>query len=264
MIKKSWMLLASLLLVGSLALTACGGGDDDDGDDNGGNTPAAGETVAADETPSGGDDGDDGDDSGSDNGEGSEEELLELAEAFVASTFAAVYDMSGDGTDTLGSGTITIYKDGSDRIRFDISGEQDGQQFDGTFIESPDGSYLCFSGDAAAIFGSTEGVCVESDPDDPNNPVGGITDDFEITEEDLADMTIEGREEREIAGEDAICYTTTSPDTTGPSEVCISEDGILLGVNSEGAGFTATSIEDDPSDADFEPPFPIEEIPGLQ
>ena len=259
MIKKSWMLLASLLLVGSLALVACGGGDDDD-NDNDGNTPAAGQTVdAGDETPSEGD----GEDSGSDNGEGDQDELLELAEAFVASTFAAVYDMSGDGADTLGSGTITIYKDGQDRIRFDISGEQDGQQFDGVFIESPDGSYLCFSGDAAAIFGSTDGVCVESDPDDPNNPVGGITDDFEITEEDLENMTIEGREEREIAGEDGICYTTTSPDSTGPSEVCISEDGILLAVNSEGAGFTATSIEDDPSDSDFEPPFAIQEIPGL-
>jgi hypothetical protein len=262
MIKARWMLLAGLLLVGSLAFAACGGdGDDDDDGDNGSTTPAAGQTVDG-GGDDGGDDGDGGDgNGGSDNGEGSRDELLELAEKFVDATFKAVYDTTG--AEGFGDGTITIYKDGEDRLRFDFAGVQDGVPFEGSLIESPDGTFLCFSGEAAAVFGSADGVCIESDPDDPTNPVGGITDDFEVTEEDLADTTIVGREEREIAGQDAICYTTTSPDTTGNTVVCISDDGVLLSVENEGSGFTATSVEGSPSDSDFEAPYEVQEIPGL-
>lgn len=264
MIKTRWMLLAGLLLAGSLMLAACGGDSDDDDGDNGGTTPAAGQTV--DGGGDGGDDGDGGDggddgDGGSDNGEGSKDELLELAEKFVDATFKAVYDTTG--AEGLGDGTITIYKDGADRLRFDFSGTQDGVAFEGSLIDTPDGTLLCFTGEAAALFGSPDGVCIESDPDDPTNPVGGLTDEFEVTKEDLADTTIVGREERQIAGQDAVCYTTTSPDTIGDSVVCMSDDGMLLSVQNEGSGLTATSVEGPPSDSDFEAPYEIQEIPAL-
>ena len=263
MSKFRWLLLGSIVVVSTLAFAACGGGDDDDGEDDGDNTPAASET-----TSSGGDETveaepteeeDDSEGSGG-NGEGDKDELIALGEAFLESTFQATYEVTSVGDAGAGITGITIFKSGED-LRFDITGETEGQPIDAAFITAGETSYLCFTGDFVQTLGfEGEGVCTESAADDPSNPVGSLTDEFEITEEDLADTEILGREEREIAGQDAICYQTSSPES-GESTVCMSEDGVLLAVESADTNFTATEVSDEVSDSDFEPPYPVEELP---
>ncbi len=262
MSKFRWLLLGSIVVASTLAFAACGGGDDDDGEDGGDNTPAASETTSSDgdETaeaePTEEDDGE----GNSGNGEGDKDELLALGQAFLESTFQATYEVTSVGDAGAGISGITIFKDG-ENLRFDITGETEGQPIDATFITAGEASFLCFTGDFVETLGfEGEGVCTESAADDPTNPVGSLTDEFEITEEDLEDTEILGREEREIAGQDAICYQTTSPDS-GESTVCISEDGVLLGVESADTNFTATEVSDEVSDGDFDPPYPVEELP---
>lgn len=259
MSKTRWLLLGSMIVAVTLAFAACGGDDDNNEDED--NTPAASETISGgdDETAEADPTEDDGEGSGG-NGEGDKEELLALGEAFLNATFRATYEVTAAGAENVGISNIVIVKDG-DSLRFDITGEQDGEPIDATFISLGDSAYLCFTGDFVAQLGfEGEGVCTESAADDPTNPVGSLTEEFEITEEDLADTEILGREEREIAGEDAICYRTTSPDS-GENTVCMSEDGVLLAVESDETNFEATDVSDEVSDSDFDPPYPVEDLP---
>lgn len=253
MIKKSWMLLASMLLVGSLALTACGGGDDDDDSDDGDNTPAASRTAdAGDETPADGDDGD----GGSDNGGGDKDELRSLFEKFAGSSYSATYEVTGEEDLPAGT-TVTIMKHEDGRFRFDFSGEQDGETFTGSIISTEEGTYLC------SMEPGGEGACLSLGDDSLGNPLGSFTDEFEITDEDLEGTTILGKETREIAGREATCYTLTTEGDPEEATTCLDDDGVMLSSESAGSGFTATTVGDPPIDADFELPYPVQEIPSL-
>lgn len=250
MIKKSWMLLASMLLVGSLAVTACGGGDDDDDGEGGANTPAAGRTADSDDnTPEDGDDGD-----GTDNGD--KDELRSLFEKFANSTYSATYEVTGEEDLPAGT-TVTIMKHEDGRFRFDFSGEQDGETLTGSIISTEEGTYLC------SMEPGGEGACLSLGDSGLGNPLGSFTDEFEISDEDLEGTTIVGKETREVAGREATCYTITTEGDPEESTTCLDDDGVMLSSESAGAGFTATSIGDPPTDADFELPYPVQEIPSL-
>jgi hypothetical protein len=67
---------------------------------------------------------------------------------------------------------------------------------------------------------------------------------------------------------DATCFTVRSDISgLGEGEVCFSEEGLLLLLRSETNGdsltFEATSVSTDVTDADFELPYDILEIPDL-
>ncbi|MBI5287529.1 MAG: hypothetical protein HY873_00995 [Chloroflexi bacterium] len=262
-----WMALAALLTAGALVFAACDDDKKKDDGSGGDKTPAAEKTTPSDGEKTSAveptkDDGDNG-------GGGDSGELQKLADKFAAATFKAVYEISGDGGDSgLTSGEITISKDGKDKIRFDIKSEVEGEPFEGSFIQTSTESFLCFSGDAAASLGgllgedAAEGICVKSAPDDPTNPVGSLVDAF--GDIDVGNVEIQDKEDREIAGEDGTCYTVLDNDTNETSTACFNDDGVLLSVESGDSGtFVAKSVEGDVSDADFEPPYPVQEIPGL-
>jgi hypothetical protein len=260
MFKWKW-LLVSLALVTALAFAACDddSGNGDDGDDD---TPVAeatepsGDNGDGEETPDAEPTEDDGDDNGG-NGGGDLGELEGRADDFANSTFRATYNVTGEGAP---GSTMTLYKDGADRIRIDFSGGAEG---DGSFIAAGENSYICFSGESAADLGvEGEGACIQSSSD--TNPVGDLTDSLGDVE--LGNVTVQGKSEREIAGRDATCYEILDNDTNEVTTTCLDDDGVMLALidGSEG-GFSieATEVSDDVSDSDFEPPYEITEIPGI-
>ncbi len=75
--------------------------------------------------------------------------------------------------------------------------------------------------------------------------------------------------QRKIAGVDAACFTAKSDLAgQGEGEVCFSDEGLLLYMSSEVDGastvFEATSVSTDVTDADFEPPYEIIELPDFE
>jgi hypothetical protein len=84
--------------------------------------------------------------------------------------------------------------------------------------------------------------------------------------EDTTDVDIS---EGEIEGQDAICLSAevSDPEGEGEGQFCFTNDGIPLLYTGEFSGpdgaaawhMEATSFSRDVSDADFEPPYPVEE-----
>jgi hypothetical protein len=252
-------------MTSAVAFAACGG-------NNGNNGGNGGATPPAQRTPSGGGDagspeprateGTATDAAGGDSGE-----LRGVAAKFAQATFRATYQVSGD-LSGLTNAEITIYKDGADRIRFDFAGEQDGQAYQASFIESAADSYLCISGEAAASFGellgtdTSAGVCLKSAPDDPNNPVGSILDELQSFSADTVEL--QSKEEMQIAGQDATCYTVRDTETSTTNTACFNGDGVLLAAGPSGAmDLNATSVSAEVSASDFEPPYPVQDLPSL-
>jgi hypothetical protein len=258
MSKIRMMAIAGVLL-GMLVFTACNG-DDDDGD-SGDETPAATSATGA-ETPGAEPTEDDGEGNG---GGGDNEELQDVADKFSEATFEVAYAVTGGGADApFGDGsTITITKDGTDRLRFDIQGVQDGEPFDGSFITNGADSYICFTGESSGglVPEGEEGGCLKSSADDPTNPTGDLSDTF--SDFDVEGIEIQQKTEREIAGEDATCYQVLDTESDEVSTACFNDDGVLLAIESADSSFEATSVGGDVSDSDFEPPYAIVEIPGI-
>lgn len=254
-----WMPLAGLVLGATLTFGACGG---DDKKDDGGTakTPATERTASGDADPTKTSDGG--------TASGDLKELQKLAEKFAESTFQAVYTVAGgEAGSPLQDGTITIYKDGPNKLRFDIKAEQDGEVFEGAFIQSDTGSYFCIvGGEFGALLGDEagDGICTKSDPQDPSNPVASLADEF--GDLDIGNVEIKSKEDRKIAGQDGTCYVVFDKDVNETTTTCFNDDGVLLAIESQaadGLSFEATSVEGDVSDSDFEPPYPVQEIPGL-
>ena len=243
-------LLSIGLVAALLLMAACGGGDDEEEDDGGDSQPTATEAAdGGDETPA-----------GSDRSDDAAADLSALAENYEDFTGVISYTTTGfaDGSFT----TMKIYK-GESASRVDY--ESEGRT--GTIITTQDALYLC-----------GEGACIKYPTGDASlDPTAGLT--ALISAESIAEIfgdipegvDVEESSE-EIAGVDATCYTysgdideTESGDESGA--ICVSESGLLLRLKFSGGGgggqFEATEATDDVSDTDFEPPFPVTELPNF-
>jgi len=239
--------LAVLALAGGALLVACGGGDDDkDGGDNGGDEPDATEPA------------DTGDGDGGDGGDASGE-LTELAGAWATKEAKIAYDFTSSGGGTDSSGTFTLYWQPPDNWRLDMT--IDGQAT--TILNSGGKSYICSEAGG-------EGQCLESPVSQIPLPFLGSFVDTDAYES-LVEGTFSGvdidRSDETIAGQDAQCYNAsgTVEGVEGESEFCFTGDGVPVRIMGGGGGSTfsmeATSVETSVGDADFQPPFPILEIP---
>jgi hypothetical protein len=229
--------LAFVLVAGLLVFAACGGDDDDNGGE-----PTATEAADGGVTP---------DDSSSDGGTDLDELLAsgEQVEVKVA------YDFSGAGLD----GTMTLYSKPPSQSRVDFSGA------DGDFIiiSTAENTYLC-----------TEGSCIASPAGASSIPVPFLSfltspDGLQtLVGQSLGDVDVDQSSDT-IAGEDATCFTAsgTVEGETGSGTFCFADDGIMLRMDASSAegdfALNATSVDRSVSDSDFEPPFPVEEIPGI-
>jgi hypothetical protein len=263
-LRRMALMIAGVLAVAAFA-AACGGDGDDDDAGGDGEPVATATTAAGDDGDGGGDDGegeDGGTDNGGDGGSGSNDDFIDAAENFQESSFKAEFDVSDPGQ--VGLSDFTMYKDGPDRLRIDVTSTQQGETFAAILITTADGTNFCLreAGAFGAILGidEGEGVCLTNDP--TRGALGSVAD-FEGTIESLRnDANLEVTTD-EIAGKDAFCATVAAatPDATEESDVCLSPDGELLRVESGGFAIEATAVSE-VSDSDFELPYPERDFPG--
>ena len=237
--------LGALLAVAMLALLAAAC----DGDDGDGDTPAVGEKPVA--------------------GDGGGDEALaalgalagEATEGFVAKV---TYRVSGqvDG-ESIGGEWVLVQRPPDSR--FEISLVEEGEELRTIIISAGGETYLC-------IAGGGEESCLTTGVEEaealtvPFDPIFDIPRELA---EDIAGVDLVDTSQREIAGVDATCFTVSgSLIDLGEGEVCFSDGGILLLLSSESDGetftFEATSVSTDVTDADFEPPFDVIDLPGFQ
>jgi hypothetical protein len=250
---RPWFAIA--MLIAALAIfAACSSGGDNTADSNENDSKTAQATAPAGDNGDGGNGGDSGDN----------EDLTEIAHKFVDVSFRGEYKMTGTPDDTFGTGTLVLYKGGADRVRFDISAEQDGETTEIVLVETPDNSAFCLknAGEFGTLLGvpDGDGVCFNNDP--TGGDAAGSFSDI-IDEIENGDWEILERSERKVAGEDAKCFKTRDSEGT-VSDVCFSDEGYLLSAaESDGSGLEATSVSGDVSDGDFDLPYEVRELPDF-
>jgi hypothetical protein len=269
---RGFAVLLAIALFATVA-AACDG-------DGGGTTPQAGDTPQADggagdadgDGDTEGEDGDggDGNGDGADNGDG------DGGDDVAIENLAALAGESADGVIAKVTYRITTEVDGETfdgewvlvqrppDSRFEIAATEDGQEFRSIIITAGGNSYVCFSGDG-------EGNCLASETEEADDETAPLDPLFDIPRgiaEGVEDIGLVDSSQRTIAGVDATCFTVASAlAVLGEGEVCFSDGGLLLYVRGETDGdtsiFEATSVSTEVTDADFEPPYEIFELPDI-
>ncbi len=255
--RARWLivLLTTVALI-ALLLAAAACGDDDDDDDTG-----DGGDATATESADNGNGGNGGNETTSaEDGSEASSDLSALAADYEDFTGVIKYQTTGFGDDSFTS--MKIYKgEDSSRVDFEGSGST------GTVITTPDAFYYC-----------SEGTCIKySSGDTSIDPTAGLTaflsaDNINSQFSDLPDGVDVEKSDEEIAGVDATCYTysgdvddTESGDESG--KICFSDSGLLLKLDfdsaSGGGSFVAVEASDSVDDGDFDPPFPVTELPNI-
>ena len=251
---------AALLVVGLLAFAAvaCNGGG------NGDETPGA-DGGNGDEDGEGDGDGDDnGGDGGGGGGGGALEDLAALAgesaEGIIAKiTYRVTTETDGE---TFEGEWVLVQRPPDSRI--EISSTEGGEESRTIIINAGGKSYLCFSS-------AGEGSCLVTEEDEAGAAAAPLNLLFNIPSEiagGVEGVDIGDTSQRSIAGVDATCFTIGGGlAELGEGEICFSDGGLLLYMQGEVAGssstFEATSVSTDVTDADFEPPYDVLELPDL-
>ena len=251
---KGLVLVAALALVVAL-LAACGS------DSKGGKTPTSDETPEATDTPdNGGGDGGDG---------GGGEEVLSDLEALVgdfeAITGSVTYSITSE--DASGSTTEsewTILQRPPD-YRYEFSDPSSPDSGKTIIISSGGDTFICSDTPVG------EGICLksaDSQADAATAPLAALFGAPQAVVNAAASASGVDVEHRSIAGLNANCYTVNE-NLAGEGnkyEACFSDDGLFLFSQTVSSGQTytieATAASTNVSDADFEPPYAVTDIPG--
>jgi len=244
---KGIVLVAALALLVAL-LAACGS------DSGGGKTPAAGDTPSSGNTPASGQTPTDGNGGGGDGGLSDLERLAsQAAEEFTGKiTYGITTEAGGQTTEQ----EWTLAQRPPDS-RFEIVSNEGGQESRTIVIQTAEKSYVCTSA------GGNE-VCLESDQTDQYTGLfDPIFDAPQSIVQDIDTLGLGDQSERDIAGLHANCFSYSL--AGAESETCFSDEGLMLYLHTGSAGssftYEAKSASTDVSDADFEPPYEIIEIP---
>ena len=241
-----FVVMLGLLLVAS----ACGGG-------GGGESPSPEETESAATSPT-----------PEENGEGTDaaSELQSLGAEWANTPAHVTYHYVGGESGTEDLGDFTLFWSPPDAYRMDITTSGAST----TFIQNGKNSYVCG--------GAGSNACLAlpvSQGGAGAIPFLGTFTDPEGLESEISSLTAAGGDvetsSETIAGEDASCYSVSgrAGAATGTAEWCFSSDGILLryrgGSTGPGGatsfGLEATELSRDVSEADFEPPYEVQQIP---
>ena len=233
------------LALAAAMFAACSGGGDKSstpGSDSGG-TPASVATVSP--------------------------ELKEITDKFSANSFKADYKLTSSGDSSPLDGTMTLYKNGSDKFRFDVKSTQDGQPVSIVLIETSDVSAFCLdnAGDLAALLDvqDGQGVCFKNDP---TNGAGSIKD-LASTFKELSSTDTEVLEKstRTIIGQQTQCYRYRNTQTGDTSNTCFSTDGVPLydktDSGSDSTTVEATAVTATVNGSDFNLPYVVKDFPNL-
>ena len=244
---RGLMLVAVLTLMLAL-VAACKSSKKSDGD---GKTPAAAESPSAEESPTNGGDGGDGGDAGV-------QELERLAsEAAGDFTGKITYEITTEAGGQTTTQEWTMAQRPPSDSRFEIVSNEGGQESRTIVIQTAEKSYVCTSG------GGSE-VCLESDQ---TAQYTGLFDPIfnapQSIVQDIDNLGLGDQSERDIAGVHANCFSYSL--AGAESEACFSDEGLMLYLHTGVAGssftYEAKSATTDVTDADFEPPYEILEIP---
>jgi len=243
---KGIVLVAALALLVAL-LAACGS---DSGD---GKTPKAGETPASGETPTDGGDGG-GDGNGGDSGLSDLERLASEASGDFTGKITYEITTESSGQTTVQEWTLAQRPPDS---RFEIVSNEGGEESRTIVIQTAEKSYVCTSA------GGSE-VCFVSDQTDQYTGLfDPIFDAPQSIVQDIDTLGLGDQSERDIAGLHANCFSYSL--AGAESETCFSDEGLMLYLHTGSAGssftYEAKSASTDVSDADFEPPYEVVEIP---
>ena len=241
---KGIVLVAALALLVAL-LAAC------KSDSKDGETPTSDVTPEATDTPDNGGGGD---------GDGGLQDLERLAsEAAGEFTGKITYGITTEAGGQTTEQEWTLAQRPPDS-RFEIVSNEGGQESRTIVIQTAEKSYVCTSA------GGSE-VCLKSDQTDQYT---SLFDEIFAVPQSIAggigNVGLVDESEREIGGVNANCFSVdTAALGGGASELCFSDEGILLLLRSVAGGtsftFEAKSASTDVSDADFEPPYEVITIP---
>jgi hypothetical protein len=230
----------------SIAAAACGGGGGGSA-----NSPAGGGGGSPPKTNAG---------AGSD----LQKQLESFGREWGTTSAKVTYKVTG--TDP-GASEMTLFWEPPDSSRMDIVDEQGNTS---TFIATKDATYFCG--------GSAQQQClkIQGTSGAPISvPFFGLFAAPNALDEQIAAGTagVDLHTSNEtIAGISATCFTAggSSAGSTGAGEWCFSDKGILLLVDGNGSStgpsssfrMEATSVSETVSASDFQPPYPVTELPG--
>lgn len=255
------LLTATLVLALSLG-AACGGGDDDDSSGDRDN----GTLAAEDDRDAAGDDDDlegyadgDSDGGGADAGDSSGE-FASLSGLFGQRDYIVTFTLDTSVGGETFSGEWTWYRDvEGERSRFDLDTDAGGEVVSATFITTPDEVYFC-----------SEATCLAfpSGAQSPfPNPSAALTEQVSGIDDRVLGGSVRDAGTRTIAGIEARCFTFDAPGSgIAEGESCVSPEGVPVLTVWEGDEgsfrLEATSYSSEVSDEDFEPPFPVTQLPS--
>lgn len=200
------------------------------------------------------------------------DELGGLSSRWATTPAKIVYLQEVEGDGPGAESTVTLSWRPPDAWRMDV--ETDGGT---TILLRVEGtSHLCSTGTGEATCLRVEGP--DEAPTAGPAPLVGLIAEPEALAADIGRRTAEAEVDTStdtIAGEEARCFRAEAEGVEGggSAEWCFSQDGLLLrlvaggGAPEDGTGgyrLEATSVEREVPDADFEPPFPVTEIPDLE
>jgi len=245
---KGFVLVAAAALLVAL-LAACGSDSGGGKTPKAGETPSSGNTPASDQTPADG--------GGDGNGDTGVKELERLAsEAAGDFTGKITYGITTEAGGQTTEQEWTLAQRPPDS-RFEIVSNEGGQESRTIVIQTAEKSYVCTSA------GGSE-ACLASDQTDQYT---GLFDPIfnapESIVQDIDTLGLGDQSERDIAGMHANCFSYSLAGAEW--ETCFSDEGLMLYLKSGAAGssftYEAKSASTDVTDADFEPPYPVTEIP---
>jgi len=190
-------------------------------------------------------------------------EFVRQFKGFEAATFKVKYraDIKMEEEQITGSMTWALKPP---KFRMDIDAQMKGQPFTATFIFARDVAYFC---------GAQEGEksCLKM----PIPQVEGQVEPFRAAvegpakeiEKEPGRFRVSKAGGRAIAGARATCWKFIDRREKVEGEVCLSREGVPLFMRFQGPGgqgtLEATEYSTKVSDAEFEPPYPVRELPGL-
>ncbi len=181
------------------------------------------------------------------------------------------YHVSYDSTITDASGSPS-----SGSITMSHKGNKSLMAIDGTFGGSPQKVIIIDDGTSTFVCTDQGGqkTCLKTKSGGTApNPFLGLTNAFKadtlVSAFSKDGWDVKSIAGQKIAGRDAKCYSAKGPDGSGT--VCLdSQNGMLLlldGTNTvngkeQKTNFKAKEATDSPPDADFNPPYPVQSLPG--
>ena len=173
-------------------------------------------------------------------------------------TYRVTMEVEGE---TLEGEWVIVRRPPDSRIEF--SGMVGGEEIAIVIIEAGGTSYLCFSS------GGDESCLATGETAAETAAIAPLFDVPRGIAEEIEDVGLVDRSQRTIAGVNATCFTVSGALAgLGEGEICFSDEGLLLFLQSEVGGtsstFEATSVSRDVTDADFEPPYELSELPDFE